>query len=65
MQMAAFGLKDRFEGYTQSDFLIVPTAVAETFANVTDIFLDAGVYLECAIGPIVTLPECEQTSQLG
>jgi hypothetical protein len=42
-----------FSGYTQSDFLMVPTSVAETFVNVTNIFLDAGVYLECAMGPIV------------
>jgi hypothetical protein len=42
-------------GYTQSDFLYVPTKIADEWSTVAKLFLDSGVYLECSGGPIVDI----------
>jgi hypothetical protein len=41
--------------YTQSDFLYVPTKIADEWSTVSKLFLDAGVYLECSAGPTVNI----------
>jgi hypothetical protein len=42
-------------GYTQSDFLYVPTRIADEFMTVTNLFTDHRVYLECSAAPIVNI----------
>lgn len=42
-------------GNTQSDFLYVPTKIANEWITVSKLFLDVGVYLECSAGPTVNI----------
>jgi hypothetical protein len=42
-----------FGSYTQSDFLFVPTNLANALSEAALLHLDAKVYLECAMGTIV------------
>ncbi len=47
------GLQFFFPAFTQTDFLLVPTAYTSTFAKIAEAHIRHGVFLECAFPTIV------------